>query len=225
MTMNKKERKASEKEKQTAKLARKKKRLTERKRTRSRKRDRLAKQNESQSILYSVEAVEDEEEEKFYRWFQLIEENLLDTIHFNLLHARRSQILYRHGLIDYDEHVEEENDKCPICFDEIEKKTAALQCSGEHGLDHYFHEHCLKRWIISQRKMGTAETCPICRGNLQYDCEIPSDIHDSDDENWDDVDTEDSDSDDSIHLFYDEPEEEPHLFRMMNSVWAYLHND
>ena len=214
MTMNKKERKVLEKKQQRAKLARKNKRSTERKRTRSRKRDRLAKQNESESILYSVEAVEDEIEEKFYRRLQLIEENLWDTIHLNLLDTRRSQILYRQGLIDYvesetDERVEEANDKCPICIEEIEVSDT-LQCSGEHGLDHYFHEHCLKRWIISQRKMGTAETCPICRGNLQYD---------SDDE------TEYSDSDDSIHLFYDEPEEESHLFRMMNSVWEYLHND
>ena len=130
MTMNKEERKVFEKEQQRAKLARRKKRLIERKKTRIRKRDRSAKQKESQSILYSKEALEDEREYKYDRWLEWFESN------------------HPYDESETDECVEEENDKCPICIEEIEASDT-LQCSGEHGLDHYFHEHCLKRWIIS----------------------------------------------------------------------------
>ena len=107
---------------------------------------------------------------------------------------------------------EEDDDGCPICFEEIEEDAIAMRCSGKHGQHHYFHSQCLEDWIRSQQERRANETCPICRGSLEYHhCTISSDTEDEncveiDDEyqNWDDIETDDSDSEASIHEFYDE---------------------
>eukprot|EP00929_Paragymnodinium_shiwhaense_P095074 TRINITY_DN5602_c0_g1_i10.p1 TRINITY_DN5602_c0_g1~~TRINITY_DN5602_c0_g1_i10.p1 ORF type:complete len:441 (+),score=73.15 TRINITY_DN5602_c0_g1_i10:83-1405(+) len=58
-------------------------------------------------------------------------------------------------------------DECPICFEEIRSQDAAMRCSGQGGVCHYFHAGCLQQWIRSARQ-SRAATCPICRGSLQF---------------------------------------------------------
>ena len=71
------------------------------------------------------------------------------------------------------ESQEEEQDaeefECPICFESINPRQAAMRCSGQGGRCHYFHAHCLSRWVMSSqaRNAHTAPTCPVCRGPVQ----------------------------------------------------------
>jgi len=58
-------------------------------------------------------------------------------------------------------------DDCPICFSPIEPSEAAMRCSGDAGVHHYFHSHCMQEWI-RQCRNGQGPTCPICRGGIQF---------------------------------------------------------
>jgi hypothetical protein len=42
-------------------------------------------------------------------------------------------------------------DKCPICFELVQRNSKKLSCS------HVFHEDCITRWYV------TADSCPVCR--------------------------------------------------------------
>jgi len=64
-------------------------------------------------------------------------------------------------------HPDEEVGECPICFDAIHPGDAAMRCSGDGGVHHYFHARCLQTWIRSCRS-GSSPSCPICRGSVQF---------------------------------------------------------
>lgn len=63
-----------------------------------------------------------------------------------------SRILVHHYKIPNDDLDLE----CPICYENI----GDIKC--HIGCNHYFHETCIKTWIIDQNKV----TCPICRNNV-----------------------------------------------------------
>lgn len=66
-------------------------------------------------------------------------------------------------------HQPEEAGDCPICFEAIDPGQAAMRCAGEAGVHHYFHAHCLQRWIQSSRVGAVSgATCPMCRGRIQF---------------------------------------------------------
>merc|ERR1719183_3455977 len=44
-----------------------------------------------------------------------------------------------------------EDGECPICLCSIGQGDAAMRCSGEGGVHHYFHAACLQEWIRSCR--------------------------------------------------------------------------
>ena len=48
-----------------------------------------------------------------------------------------------------------ENQKCPICLDELESETKETSCG------HTFHNYCLDKWL------ETKNSCPLCRKNLK----------------------------------------------------------
>jgi hypothetical protein len=54
------------------------------------------------------------------------------------------------------------NDKCPICYEKVNINSSIGKCCGDHGVEHHFHIHCLERWINN----GINRTCPICRGRV-----------------------------------------------------------
>lgn len=62
---------------------------------------------------------------------------------------------------------EDEVGECPICYEEIHPGDAAMRCSGEGGVHHYFHSNCLQGWMRARRSSGGA-SCPVCRGRLQF---------------------------------------------------------
>lgn len=64
-------------------------------------------------------------------------------------------------------HPEEEHGECPICYEAISAGDAAMRCSGDGGIHHYFHAACLQQWI-RQCRSGQSATCPVCRGTVQF---------------------------------------------------------
>jgi len=56
---------------------------------------------------------------------------------------------------------------CPICYEAILARDAAMRCAGDAGVHHYFHKECLGRWIQSCRANCSGATCPVCRGTVQ----------------------------------------------------------
>ena len=66
------------------------------------------------------------------------------------------------------ENGEEENEEeCPVCMESISNTDACMRCSGSGGRHHYFHAHCLTRWIRQCRDRDRP-TCPVCRQNLEF---------------------------------------------------------
>lgn len=71
------------------------------------------------------------------------------------------------GLVDISfknvkKNVQEENEKCVICYenfikDENIKMTACF---------HLFHLNCIKKWVQSKHGLDEQPDCPICRRNL-----------------------------------------------------------
>uniref|UniRef100_A0A2C9KEX8 RING-type domain-containing protein n=1 Tax=Biomphalaria glabrata TaxID=6526 RepID=A0A2C9KEX8_BIOGL len=59
------------------------------------------------------------------------------------------------------EQLDENNDICPICYQEM-KEAVVIQCS------HVFHKHCLQKWLFIQ------ETCPLCHTDLRVDAPAQS---------------------------------------------------
>lgn len=58
-----------------------------------------------------------------------------------------------------------EEDRCPICFDSMDKddpKNAISWCRS--GCGGNFHKICVNEWIAS--RVGQTPTCPICRSEL-----------------------------------------------------------
>ncbi|KDQ10739.1 hypothetical protein BOTBODRAFT_115481, partial [Botryobasidium botryosum FD-172 SS1] len=48
--------------------------------------------------------------------------------------------------------------RCPICLDDYKPLDTVLRIDP---CTHFFHQDCLKQWL------GTAATCPVCRGRVQ----------------------------------------------------------
>ena len=66
------------------------------------------------------------------------------------------------------ENSEEETiEECPVCMESISNTDACMRCSGSGGRHHYFHAHCLTRWIRQCRDRDQP-TCPVCRQNLEF---------------------------------------------------------
>jgi len=64
-------------------------------------------------------------------------------------------------------HPDEEYGECPICYEAISAGDAAMRCSGDGGMHHYYHATCLQQWI-RQCRSGQSATCPVCRGTVQF---------------------------------------------------------
>ena len=67
-------------------------------------------------------------------------------------------------------------EKCPICYDEIMRKTDAYLTSCGHG----FHKKCLFKAYEVKQKMKAKSNfkCPCCRSNLGMDVEEINDKYD-----------------------------------------------
>lgn len=57
-------------------------------------------------------------------------------------------------IIDDADGQEEENE-CPICYDNIKRDESQCQLIG---CKHYFHKDCIKKWLSMKK-----DTCPSCR--------------------------------------------------------------
>jgi len=74
--------------------------------------------------------------------------------------------------------VDEEAGQCPICFDDLESSHAAMRCSGEAGVRHYFHSQCMTQWVERARH-GEGATCPLCRGHVEFNAKRLEEFLDS----------------------------------------------
>ena len=64
-------------------------------------------------------------------------------------------------------------EECPVCMESISNTDACMRCSGSGGRHHYFHAHCLTRWIRQCRDRDQP-TCPVCRKTwnlIEVDCQ------------------------------------------------------
>lgn len=66
-----------------------------------------------------------------------------------------------------EEAAEVEEHECPVCFEVIDEADAAMRCAGTAGRPHYFHAHCLSRWVDSCRGNWAEAKCPVCRGPIE----------------------------------------------------------
>lgn len=66
----------------------------------------------------------------------------------------------------HHEHESTETD-CPICMEALDFGEEAMRCTGQGGVRHLFHAHCLKEWALSCRRRGVPPSCPVCRGGVQ----------------------------------------------------------
>ena len=49
------------------------------------------------------------------------------------------------------------NEPCPVCHEELEPGQTV---QGINGCDHRFHQHCLRRWLLTP---SASKSCPVCR--------------------------------------------------------------
>ena len=61
----------------------------------------------------------------------------------------------------------EPQDDCAICFDPIDISMAVMRCKNRPRC-HYFHADCLRHWISSARANRQVPSCPVCRGEVEF---------------------------------------------------------
>jgi len=64
---------------------------------------------------------------------------------------------------------EEEEEECPICFQNIEPDDEKILKRVDNNCGHSFHEKCINTWIKTTKTQAGGPVCPVCRTEISED--------------------------------------------------------
>jgi len=79
-------------------------------------------------------------------------------------HEQKHGSIHPSQLHRQHQHVVDQSDECPICFESMSKTRCKVEKPTSCG--HLMHKRCLAKWL------KTHQTCPICRHQLHHTVHI-----------------------------------------------------